>query len=235
MLNEQQEFAVHQLKNKLTNIQACTRLAIKERDAAGIPFIKEIDLLQEIDTSAREAFALLAQMLEAEALEQGFTLHLQRINLTQVAQQVVTANRGQAASKNIALVLATVAPVYAEADVHYIGEALDNLISNAIKYSPPHTTVKVALQTDPTHPDEVCLAVSDEGEGFSRNEQKGLFEKYQHLSARPTGGETSTGLGLALTKRIVELHGGTLSAESKGPHRGSIFRICLPLNELVYA
>jgi signal transduction histidine kinase len=73
------------------------------------------------------------------------------------------------------------------------------------------------------------IKVKDNGAGLSEEDISRLFGRFQRLSAKPTGGESSTGLGLSIAKRIVELHGGTIEAESEGPGRGSTFTIQLPL------
>jgi signal transduction histidine kinase len=76
--------------------------------------------------------------------------------------------------------------------------------------------------------DHILIRVADEGAGLSEEDISRLFGRFQRLSARPTGGESSTGLGLSIVKRIVELHGGHASAESAGPGRGATFTIRLP-------
>ena len=74
----------------------------------------------------------------------------------------------------------------------------------------------------------VLIRVRDEGAGLSAEDIARVFGRFQRLSARPTGGESSTGLGLSIVKRIVELHGGRISAESPGTGCGSTFTIRLP-------
>ena len=74
----------------------------------------------------------------------------------------------------------------------------------------------------------IAIRVKDEGPGLSQEDMSRLFGRFQRLSARPTGGESSTGLGLSIVKRIVELHGGTVDAQSAGPGQGATFLIRLP-------
>jgi signal transduction histidine kinase len=104
-------------------------------------------------------------------------------------------------------------------------EAVDNLVSNAIKYSPLAGHIELAMSAADTH---ILIRVSDEGPGLSAEDISRVFGRFERLSARPTGGESSTGLGLSIVKRIVELHGGEISAESSGPRRGATFTIRLP-------
>jgi signal transduction histidine kinase len=75
----------------------------------------------------------------------------------------------------------------------------------------------------------IAISVKDEGPGLSTDDLARLFGRFQRLTAKPTGGESSTGLGLSIVKRIVELHGGSVSAESDGPGRGATFIIRLPM------
>ena len=104
-------------------------------------------------------------------------------------------------------------------------EAIDNLVSNAIKYSP--IGGKIALQVDGDD-DDTIIRVTDEGAGLSPEDLSRLFGRFQRLSAKPTAGESSTGLGLSIVKKIVDMHGGNVSAESPGPGQGSTFTITLP-------
>ena len=77
--------------------------------------------------------------------------------------------------------------------------------------------------------ESTVISVKDEGAGLSQEDLGRLFGRFQRLSAKPTAGESSTGLGLSIVKRIVELHGGTVAAESPGPGRGSTFTMRLPM------
>jgi len=97
-------------------------------------------------------------------------------------------------------------------------------VSNAIKFSPPGTTVAVALRAEG---ESFVLDVRDQGPGMSEDDRKLLFRSFQKLSARPTGGEKSTGLGLAIVKKIVDAHHGRIEVDS-APGRGSRFTVTTP-------
>jgi signal transduction histidine kinase len=105
-------------------------------------------------------------------------------------------------------------------------EAVDNLVSNAIKYTPVGGRMELSMSVDDGG---IAISVKDEGPGLSTDDMARLFGRFQRLTAKPTGGESSTGLGLSIVKRIVELHGGSVSAESDGPGRGATFIIRLPM------
>ena len=116
---------------------------------------------------------------------------------------------------------------WSNCDPDRLREAVDNLLSNAIKYSPAGGKIELSMSGDndgTRHPASRTRAPASRRRTSAR-----LFGRFQRLSAKPTGGESSTGLGLSIVKRIVELHGGTVAAESAGPGRGSTFTIRLPM------
>ncbi len=106
-------------------------------------------------------------------------------------------------------------------------QAISNLISNAIKYSPFGSTIQVIVA--PTADGYIRIDIIDEGQGLTKNDKALLFKKYAKLSAKPTGNESSTGLGLYIVKRLVEAMGGTISAASPGKDLGSTFSVLLPM------
>ena len=104
-------------------------------------------------------------------------------------------------------------------------EEVDNLGSNAIKYSPIGGKITLLVDHDA---DNTVIRVTDEGAGLSPEDLGRLFGRFQRLSAKPTAGESSTGLGLSIVKRIVDMHDGQINADSRGPGQGSTFTIILP-------
>ena len=94
-----------------------------------------------------------------------------------------------------------------------------------MKYSPPGSTVTVELEASPARS---CIAVRDQGPGIPESERDKLFKDFGRTSVKPTGGEKSTGLGLAICRKIVDAHHGTITAENL-PDRGCVFRVTLPL------
>jgi signal transduction histidine kinase len=110
-------------------------------------------------------------------------------------------------------------------DQQRIGQVLNNLLSNAIKFSPMHTVVRLRVKAVPAG---LEFSVIDHGQGIPSEELGRLFGAFQRTSTKPTAGEHSTGLGLSICKRIVELHGGHIGVESE-VGRGSRFFFVLPL------
>jgi signal transduction histidine kinase len=113
-------------------------------------------------------------------------------------------------------------------DADRMREAIDNVISNAIKYSPIGGKISVLVDNQKKN---TVIRIADEGAGLSPEDLGRLFGRFQRLSAKPTAGESSTGLGLSIVKRIIDMHGGEVTANSAGPGQGSTFTIILPTTD----
>lgn len=214
------QIAAHDLRNPLNAIiQIAALLPSQERESAAAIRVTAGEMVETIDA-----------MLDMAALERGqIKLRLTEADLTEVARKVVERNQPYADRKQIALRLEAPEPCWAAFDPGRIRQAIDNLVSNAIKFSPPGREVHIAVCRKENR---LRVEVADEGLGFSEEDRKKLFKRFARLSARPTAGESSTGLGLANARHLVELHGGTIQAESAGPGQGSCFWIDLPGGDL---
>jgi signal transduction histidine kinase len=113
-------------------------------------------------------------------------------------------------------------------DADRIREAIDNLVSNAIKYSPIGGKITMLVSHEQNN---TIIRIADEGAGLLPEDLGRLFGRFQRLSAKPTAGESSTGLGLSIVKRIIDMHGGEVTADSAGPEKGSIFTVTLPATD----
>jgi signal transduction histidine kinase len=112
-----------------------------------------------------------------------------------------------------------------EGDEDWLRQVLENLLGNAIKYSAERRSIWLEVRRTG---DLVRLAVKDEGPGLSDDDKARVFGRFQRLSARPTGGESSTGLGLSIVRQLVERHGGRVYAESEGRGKGATFVVEVP-------
>jgi signal transduction histidine kinase len=151
-----------------------------------------------------------------------------QLDISKLVESIISSNIRLAQNKfqNLLFDSRIKEGVFVFADKVRLIDAIDNLISNAIKYTPKGGSILVTLELTNNR---IRLKVNDEGPGIKKEEQGKLFGKFQRLSARPTGGESSTGLGLYITKQVIELHDGRIWVESEYG-KGSSFAIELPLN-----
>jgi signal transduction histidine kinase len=169
--------------------------------------------------------------LISDAMADAFDITIRRepVDVAALVKEVAEANQPLAVNKQQAIHVTAPANIVTMCDTDRIREAIDNLISNAIKYSPIGGKITVAV-THEGH--DTIIRVSDEGAGLSPEDLGRLFGRFQRLSAKPTAGESSTGLGLSIVKRIIDMHGGEVTADSDGPGKGSTFTISLPATEM---
>jgi signal transduction histidine kinase len=203
--------AAHDLKNPLNGIREFAKI-LKEEILNGSP---SIELLDMIHMSSDQMLDMVSKILDSEMLESStLVLNMQPVSVARVAEEVVRANRPQAERKGETLLLHLDEndPCMVNASVEWLRDALDNLVSNAIKYSPLNKTIWVTVKR---HGDVIRFSVRDEGPGLTDKDKTKLFGKFQRLAAMPTSDESSTGLGLSIVKQIVELHDGRVWAESK--------------------
>ncbi|HEY7385934.1 MAG TPA: DUF3369 domain-containing protein [Beijerinckiaceae bacterium] len=182
--------------------------------------------LEHVRLSARRLTKMVDTLI-ADAMSDALDIRIRRqpVDLAVLVEETASANRPLAERKGQTLVVRRPEMVAATGDHDRLREAVDNLVSNAIKYSPPGAGIDISLDRDDGH---ASIKVRDRGPGLSPEDMGRLFGRFQRLSAKPTGGESSTGLGLSITKQIVDLHGGTIKVSSDGPGTGSTFEIVLP-------
>lgn len=216
----------HDLRNPLSVITG--RAEILER-MLGDPAMKTDAATAQIGHihAAVDRLSEMVESLIADAMADALDITIRRepADLAAVVREVVEANQPLAAKKQQEIVVDAPKSLAITCDHDRIREAIDNLLSNAIKYSAIGGQVTVTLAATA---EGARIAVTDAGPGMSEQDLSRLFGRFQRLSAKPTGGESSTGLGLSIVKRIVDLHGGTVSAESPGLGHGSTFVLTLP-------
>jgi len=164
---------------------------------------------------------MVEKILDIRAIEsQVIKFYNERFDISEEIQSYIEQFLGRAKQKSIQI-HDTVLPVFVILDKNYFGQVIDNLISNAIKFSPTGKSIFISTyQKDGSG----FFEIRDEGPGFTAEDKKKIFGKYQKLSARPTGGESSTGIGLSIVKKYVEAMGGNITYESE-PGKGTMFRV----------
>ena len=179
----------------------------------------------------RDAANRLTEMVDdlvSDAMADALNITIRRepVDIAILVQEVAEANRPLAARKEQTILVSAPPDHSAMCDVDRIREAIDNLVSNAVKYSPLGGAIDLLVTQEPGG---IVVQVKDQGAGLSPEDISRLFGRFQRLSAKPTAGETSTGLGLSIVKRIVDLHGGRIAVESAGPGQGATFKMTLPV------
>lgn len=215
--------ASHDLKGPLRSmLRGAERL---ERDAADPAAVAAG--ARSLRAQGERMFVLVRDLLDLAALERG-ALALQRgaVDLAGLAHEIVGRHVRRAEEKGQALRFAPpAAPVPpVSADAARLAQVLDNLVDNAVKFTPPGGTVQLTLAASGA---EVRLAVADNGPGLAAADMARMFQPFQTLSAVPSGGESSTGLGLHIAREIAALHGGRIEVDA-APGAGATFTVVLP-------
>jgi signal transduction histidine kinase len=172
--------------------------------------------------------ALIQDLMDLSALEnKELKIHPSPISINKLLESCQQKYAGQAMQKDISfnVVEKTDNSVLVLSDSQHIDRILQNLVSNALKFSNPGTRVTMGSRIQEN---QIQFYVKDQGPGISEDDQKYLFKKFVKLTARPTKGESSSGLGLSIVKALVEELGGTIKVESE-LKKGTTFIVSLPL------
>lgn len=217
--------AAHDLRNPLANIQLAASLLMMDDPTLTSDERKLI--LEDVHNQSKFMTTLLSDLLDVTQIESGqLQLKPVSIDVASFITEIVENHRKLATMKSTTITLENIDEGYMLADRNKIRQVVDNLLSNAVKYSPPSSNVVISVDFS-----NQCLKVSvrDAGPGITPEDRKKLFKDFAKLSARPTGGERSIGLGLSIARRIVEAHGGEIGVDSE-PGAGSTFWFTLPSN-----
>jgi signal transduction histidine kinase len=217
----------HDIRNPLGVILGRTEIVSELAGAKALNTDSVLTQMGHIRESAQRLTAMVTDLISSAMTDdQDINLRHENIDLGQLARNVVETNKPMAERKSQIISYACDEGMIVECDIDRMRDAMDNLVSNAIKYSQVRGEIHVDTRIEGR---EAIFSVRDSGPGLMPDDKSRLFGRFQRLSAQPTGGETSTGLGLAIAKRIVDLHGGTIRADSAGPGHGSTFSIRLKL------
>lgn len=213
----------HDLKNPLTTIPVRADLIkLKKHDPDTVDA-----MCDQIKIASLNMVHIIDELLQSGSMEAGqVRLLLMKLNISALVNNVVAMNQPLAERKGQTIHFKSEADAVVSGDEGKLNEVVDNLINNAIKYSPANTHIHVSVRT---FANQVVIEVQDEGPGLTEEDKKHLFQRFTRLSAQPTGGEHSTGLGLSIVKVLVDAHGGRIFVESEGTNQGARFIIELPL------
>ncbi|MCB0020742.1 MAG: hypothetical protein KDE09_23270, partial [Anaerolineales bacterium] len=214
----------HDMRSPLTSIHGFARML---RDRPELPPDKRVYMADIILRSERTLLEIVNNILDIEKLQSGAPIVLDRenVDLTQVVGEIAEVSEGQALEKEIVLSFNRPDdPIFIQLDPQKIKRVLQNVISNAIKYTPDEGQVDVAVQRNGQY---AYVVVRDTGYGIPANELPYIFNRYRRVEGHK-GRAVGTGLGLAIVKSLVEAHEGEITVESE-VNVGSTFTLKLPL------
>lgn len=217
--NQMLGMAAHDLRNPLTAIQGYA-------EAIGLGF--EVDSsLERIKAICNSMAQLLEDLLDLAKIESGkLQIDKKPCSLQEIITQSIEVNNFLMDTKKITVVCDfSLQSIIVEVDSLKIQQVLNNLISNAVKFSHPNSTIKITIEVKDYR---VIVAVCDEGQGIPEQEKDKLFKPFSKTSVKATSGEPCTGLGLTICKRVLEAHGGGIWVESE-VGQGSQFFFSIPI------
>jgi PAS domain S-box-containing protein len=216
----------HELRNPLSTIAAYTEMLLDDPDLTG----DHRHLATVIDKHSKHMHGLVDDLLDMARLESGqIGVDSRLIPLARIVRDSTDDRRPAADDKRMTVTVDIPRHLLVYADPARLRQVLDNLVSNAIKYTPAGGTITVTGRRgeSATRPTAV-LTVSDDGIGIPAEQYPHLFDRFFRASNAVSLGIKGTGLGLAITKAIIDAHAGTIRAEPAGPGGGTTFTLTLP-------
>ncbi len=222
-----QRIAGHDLRNPLTQILA-TMDVVTALVPVGAPMTRDaFQLLKAVSDAARRMGRIVDDFLDLHVLQDvSLSLELLPIEMGALLREAVQRHRPRATEKGIAVDVEVGCAGSMLADPNRMEQVIDNLVGNAIKFSPAGSMVSVRCGA--RGDGWARVQVSDQGPGLSEDDLRRVFERYARLSARPTAGEDSTGLGLSIAHEIVLRHGGKIGVANNEPGPGATFWLEVP-------
>jgi PAS domain S-box-containing protein len=217
--------AAHDLRNPLSVISSFSSFMLELQnenlnDA-------QVSMLKKIKTACETMLLLINDLLDISAIESGkISLEKKKTSIEEVLNMDNYSMKLIAGQKNIDIEVAienNIPPVVL--DKARIIQVIENLLSNAVKFSFPGSVITIQARQENK---QVCISVKDQGQGIEEEDLPLLFKAFEKTSTKPTGKESSTGLGLVIVKKIIEMHNGTIDVMSK-LSEGTEFIIKLPL------
>jgi two-component system sensor histidine kinase/response regulator len=216
--------ASHDLRNPIAAIQGFSNLLLDHGKT--LPEETKEEFLQSIHKASQNMLTLLEDLLNISIIESGkLDLHFQRSSLKQLVEERVRMYQVMADRKNLTTHLDIGEVAEFDFDPNRISQVIDNLLTNAIKFSPSGKDIYISLEKKDNR---AKFSVRDQGPGISPEDQDKLFKHFQKLKAKPTGNETSHGLGLAIAKKMIEAHKGQITVDSHSKS-GATFSFEIPM------
>jgi signal transduction histidine kinase len=214
----------HDLKNPLNQIQGIAAIIKLEKyEKTSVEANLEV-----IEDAANRSIKFIDRILDISAAENKKILVLTTVvRLDKLLGSIIDTFKISALSKDIELIGYNNATITLETDPVLLREVIENLISNALKFSPIKSKVEVRLVSKDTYHE---ITISDQGPGINQDDQSKMFDEYQILSASPTNNEKSSGLGLAIVRRNIEALGFTIAATNRKA-KGASFSIQIPIDK----
>lgn len=213
--------AAHDLRNPLNSICGLSEILLHMKLSPE----EHTKFLSMIYTNGVQMRQLINDLLDVSVIESGhFDMKLQPGTIEELVQARIEMFKFSAEKKSIPINLYLGQPITTMFDKGRMAQVVDNLVANAIKFSTSGSPITVRTGHDQ---DRSWFKVEDHGPGISAEDRTRMFGAFQKLSARPTGQEKSTGLGLSIVKKIVDAHHGEIIVESE-VGRGSVFTVTIP-------
>ncbi|THD61247.1 hybrid sensor histidine kinase/response regulator [Phenylobacterium sp.] len=213
----------HELRNPVMALGAGLYFLKKHDDPE-----KALEIRAQMDRQVSHLTRLVEDLLDISRIDQGkIALRKERVALQATLELAIEASRPQIdANRHTLTSDITADPVWLDADPTRVAQVVSNLLNNAAKYTPPGGQIRLAAQVVDGF---VHIEVTDNGIGIPDEMQSKIFELFAQVKNSATRAQEGLGIGLALVKQLVELHGGSISLQSSGPDLGSSFQVRLPV------
>lgn len=221
--NQLLSIASHDLRSPINQVKGLLSIIQLSDDKNSAENQELLEMSQKILVQQSE---MITRVLSDFVINEnaGYNKKIEEIEVSSILSGIVDTFRLEANRKRILLKLSTPEGLTIRTDKNFFTHIFDNLISNAIKFSYQESSVQIDVEEQET---SIRISVQDEGQGLSEEDKKKLFQKFQKLSAQPTFGEISTGLGLSIVKKYTDALEGKIAVESE-KDKGAKFVVEIP-------
>lgn len=223
--NEFLNLVSHDLKNPLNSIYGFSTLLVDDIEILSKNEIS--DFASNINISSMAMLDLINEIINSDLMDSGrYTLKPELVDLNLLIKSIIIMNKFQLKQKEIKIIFDEKNMAHVVSDANIVKQIISNLISNAVKFSPMGKNIFVTINHNLNN-SSTLVSIQDEGQGLNDDDKKKLFTKFAKLSAKPTAGESSTGLGLSIVKKLSDIIGAEITCESEYG-KGAKFILKLP-------